>query len=175
MPSNNVRLARAAAGTLALIVGSAAVAGVAAASAVDSTGWTYFAGSKRIDRYSPLSQINRDTVSHLQVLWTRPGVDSSLTHEFPDLSPSNYLPGTPIFVDGILYGPNGGGLVEAFDPATGKTFWVQKPFAATLKEAAGQSTRGVDSWSKGTDKRIIAVRGEFLYSLDAKTGAALET
>jgi glucose dehydrogenase len=174
MPSNNVSVCRTAVGTLALIAGLGAVAGASTAYAADSTAWTYFAGSKRIDRYSPLSQINRDTVSHLQVVWTRPGVDSSLTQEFPDLTPSNYLRGTPILIEGVLYAPDGVGLVEAFDPATGKTLWVQKPFAATLKEAAGQSTRGVDYWSKAADKRIIAVRGEYLYSLDAKTGAALD-
>src|SRR5882757_6872697 len=163
-------VAVAAAGAVSLLLMSSAIA--AGFARADVAGeWRYFGGSKRFDRYSPLTQINRDTVGHLQVLWTRPAVDSLLTQEFPDLSPSNYLRGTPIMVEGVLYAPNGVGLVEAFDPTTGKTLWVQKPFEATLKEAAGQSTRGVDYWAKGSDKRIIAMRGEYLYALDAATGA----
>jgi quinoprotein glucose dehydrogenase len=75
-------------------------------------------------------------------------------------------------IDGVLYSPNGVGLVEAFDAVTGKTLWVQKPFEATMKEAAGQSSRGVDYWRKGSDQRIVSVRGEYLYEMDARTGAA---
>jgi glucose dehydrogenase/mono/diheme cytochrome c family protein len=130
--------------------------------------WRNFGGSKSFDRYSPLSQINRDTVGRLGVAWTRPGVDASLTRKFPDINPSNYMHGTPIMIDGVLYAPDAIGLVEAFDPATGKTLWVQQ--AATLREAAGQSTRGVDYWRNGSDKRIVAVHGQYLYELDAVTG-----
>jgi quinoprotein glucose dehydrogenase len=133
--------------------------------------WRYFGGSKHLDRYSPLSQINRDTVKRLGVAWTRPGMDASIIRQFPDLtSPSYYLRGTPIMIDGVLYAPNAVGLVEAFDPVTGKTLWVQQPFAATLKEASGVSTRGVDFWRDGSDKRIVAMRGEYLVELDAATG-----
>ncbi len=139
--------------------------------AAATTEWRYFGGSKHFDRYAPLSQVDRATVSQLQTLWTRPGLDPSLTQEFPDLVPSNYLRGTPVIVDGVLYAPNAVGLVEAFDPLTGKTLWVQKPYLPTLKEAAGQSTRGVDYWQHGADRRIVTVRGEYLYLLDANTGA----
>jgi len=61
-------------------------------------------------------------------------------------------------------------LLEAFDATTGKTKWVQKPFPKSLKEAAGQSVRGVEYWRSGSDERIILIRGEYLYSVDAKTG-----
>jgi quinoprotein glucose dehydrogenase len=130
--------------------------------------WRNFGGSKFFDRYSPLSQIDRETVGRLGVAWTRPGVDASLMRQFPDINPSNYMHGTPIMIDGVLYAPNAVGLAEAFDPATGKTLWVQQ--AATLKEAAGQSTRGLDFWRNGSDKRIIAMHGEYLFALDADTG-----
>src|SRR5579862_6781856 len=133
-------------------------------------GWSYFGGSKHMDRYSPLAQINAGNVSRLQVLWTRPGLDASLKQQFPDLVPSNYLRGTPIMIDGVLYAPNAVGLVEAFDAMTGKTLWVQKPFAPTLKEAAGQSTREVDLWRSGAERRIVSMRGQYLYELDARTG-----
>ena len=149
-----------------------AMAVATAAAAAGSVEWPYFGGSKHFDRYSPLSRIDSGNVNHLQTVWTRPGIDPSVTQAFPDLSPSPYLRGTPIMIDGVLYAPDAVGLVEAFDAASGKTLWVQKPFEATLKEAAGVSSRGVGYWSKGGDKRLVSMRGEFLYELDAQTGTA---
>lgn len=133
--------------------------------------WSYYGGSKRFDRYSGLSQISADNVAKLRTVWTRPGLDAALLQRYPDLTPSNYLRGTPILIGGILYAPNAVGLVEAFDPATGKTVWVQQPFTDSLREAAGQSSRGVDYWREGVDRRIFSVRGEYLYALGAATGA----
>jgi len=132
--------------------------------------WPSYGGNHAVDRYSPLSQIDAGNVGKLQMLWKRPAIDASLVAEFPDLSPSNYFRGTPIMVDGVLYAPDGVGLVEAFDARTGGTKWVQRPYAATLKEAAGISTRGVEHWKSGTEERIVVVRGDFLYALDAKNG-----
>jgi len=137
--------------------------------------WSYFGGSKHMDRYSTLSQINRSNVEQLQVLWTRPGLDASLTQQFPDLTPSTNLRGTPIMVDGVLYASDAVGLVEAFDPATGKTLWIQKPVEATLKEVAGQSERTVDAWRSGKERRIVSVKGRYLYELDARTGEPIES
>jgi len=133
--------------------------------------WRTYGGDKTFNRYSPLDQINRDNVKDLTVLWSRQAVDPSIMDKFPDLSPSAYFRGTPIMIDGVLYAPDGVGLVEAFDAATGATKWVQKPVEPTLREAAGQSTRGVAYWRKGSDERIISIRGQYLYAMDAKTGA----
>jgi len=132
--------------------------------------WHTYGGDKAFTRYSPLDQINRDNVKNLQVVWRRLAVDPLLMDKFPDLSPSNYFRGTPIMVDGVLYAPDGVGLIEAFDAATGQTKWVQQPVEPTLKEASGQSTRGVSYWRKDADERIISIRGEYLYSINAKTG-----
>ena len=110
--------------------------------------------------HSPLDQINRDNVADLRPVWRRPAIDPQLTDKFSDLVGSNYFRGTPISIDGVLYAPNGVGLIEAFDAATGKTIWVQQPVSPTLKEAIGQSTRGVAYWRNGDDARIISVRGE---------------
>ena len=71
----------------------------------------------------------------------------------------------------MLYTQNAHGLVVAFDGETGTTVWQQEPFARTKEEATGQSTRGVDYWRGGdADQRIFAIRGEYLYALNAKTG-----
>jgi quinoprotein glucose dehydrogenase len=135
--------------------------------------WAYFGGDKAFTRYAPLDQITRDNVGDLQILWRRPAVDSGLMASFPNLTVSGNLRSTPILIDGVLYAPNGVGLVEAFDPATGETLWVQEPFAPTMQEASGRSSRGIDYWEDGAEGRLIAVRGSYLYALDPQNGQAL--
>jgi quinoprotein glucose dehydrogenase len=132
--------------------------------------WPYYGGDKAFTRYSPLDQINRGNVGTLRIVWRRPAVDRLLRDAFSDLQPSDNLRSTPIMVDGLLYAPNAVGLVEAFDPGTGKTVWVQDPVDKTLQGMTGQSTRGLDSWRSGSDLRVFTVRDEYLYALDAKTG-----
>jgi glucose dehydrogenase len=150
----------------------ASVIGAAYAQKKPAVGeWTSYGGGKGFNRYSPLDQINRDNVKNLQVVWYRPPVDAQLKDKYPDLSPSNYFRGTPVMVGGVLFAPNGVGLVEAFDAGTGKTKWVQQPVEPTLREASGDSTRGVAYWRKESEARIVSVRGEYLYAMDAKTGA----
>ncbi len=138
-----------------------------------SNEWSVYGGDKGFQRYSPLALIHRGNVKNLEVVWSRPAVDPMIKDQFPDLSPSPYFKGTPIVVDGVLYAPNGVGLVEAFDAVSGKTKWVQQPIEPTLKEASGQSTRGVAYWKEKTDERIISIRGEYIYALNAITGAPI--
>jgi quinoprotein glucose dehydrogenase len=151
--------------TLALVV-----AGIVAVRSQSRSEWRYFGGDKAFTRYSPLDQINRDNVKQLQVVWRRPAVDDKLKQAFPDLSVGSYLRSTPIMIDGVLYTQDAHGFVSAFDPGSGATIWQQEPFARTKEEVTGQSTRGVDYWKGGSDQRIIVVRGEYLYALNAKTG-----
>src|SRR5215510_5915483 len=86
--------------------------------------WHAFGGDKAFTRYSPLSQVNRDNVSNLKIVWRRPALDAQFTKGYRDLTPSGYLKATPIILQGVLYAPNAVGLIEAFDPGTGKTIWV---------------------------------------------------
>jgi quinoprotein glucose dehydrogenase len=132
--------------------------------------WRSYGGDPGSMKYTPLDQINAENVSQLKVLWTRPGVDTTLTEAEPDLSPVGNFRATPIMIDGVLYASNAVGLVEAFDPGTGKTLWIQEPLYEGFRGLAGLNTRGVAFWSDGTERRIIAVRGNFLVSMDAKTG-----
>ncbi len=143
---------------------------LATATLAADTEWHTYGGDKGFQRYSPLDQINKTTLKNLEVAWTRPALDAEYKDKFPDLNPSNYLRATPIMVNGILYASNGVGLVEAFDPGSGKTTWIQKPFPNSFKEAAGQSLRGVEYWRGGKEERIIAIRRRFLYSINAKSG-----
>ena len=147
--------------------------------------WTYYGGQNSFNRYSPLTQIDRENVAAVQVLWRRPALEPELTAEYPDLNPASYLRSTPVLVEGMLYAPNAVGLVEAFDPGTGETRWIQRP--ESEDDASGRSFRGVAYWrgsgpaggdgSAGGDDgngesagRIISVRGPSLHALDAETG-----
>ncbi len=144
---------------------------VAAASAETSRGdWPYFGGTTAFTRYAPLDQIDRRNVSTLRVLWRRPALDPVFTQAFSDLTPSNYLRSTPIMVEGILYASNAVGLVEAFDPGTGETIWMQRPLTPTLAGVAGRAAYGVAYWADGPDRRIFSLRNSHLYALDAVTG-----
>ena len=73
-------------------------------------------------------------------------------------------------VDGVLYSPNGAGLVEAFDPGTGETIWIQEPLDEGPQAYRGTDTRGAAYWTDGTDQRILVQRGVYLVALNAKTG-----
>jgi quinoprotein glucose dehydrogenase len=129
--------------------------------------WRYYGADHAFTRYSPLDQVTRANVKNLKIVWRRPAVNTTLTDAFPDLKVSTYLKSTPIVIDGVVYTQNAHGLVTAFDGATGKTLWEQEP---QKEEAAGDPTRGLDFWRGGADRRIIAIRGEYLYALDATTG-----
>src|SRR5580704_12010453 len=156
---------------LAAVVGSIIASAVAQQKSGSNGEWSSYGGDKGFTRYSPLDQINRDNVKDLRVVWRKPALDPQISDKFPDLVSSNYFRGTPIIVNGVLYAPNGVGLVEAFDATTGRTKWVQQPVEPTLKEASGESTRGVAYWHKGSDERIVSIRSQYLYAMDAKTGA----
>ena len=133
--------------------------------------WHYYGGDKGFTRYSPLDQINLDNVGDLEILWRRPKVDPQLRQAFPDLAINDNLRSTPIMVGGVLYAPNGVGLVEAFDAGTGKTVWEQEPFDSTPEGMSGSSSRGLDYWESGTDRRVFVARRRYLYALNARTGA----
>ncbi len=133
--------------------------------------WHYYGGDKGFTRYSPLDQINLDNVGDLEILWRRPKVTAQLKQAFPDLNVNDNLRSTPIMVGGVLYAPNGVGLVEAFDAGTGKTVWEQEPFDSTPEGMSGSSSRGLDYWESGTDRRVFVARRRYLYALNARTGA----
>jgi quinoprotein glucose dehydrogenase len=110
-------------------------------------------------------------VRNLRVVWRRPALDASYVEAYPDQGePPPNLRGVPILIDDVLYAPNGRGLVEAFHPATGRTIWVQEMFDQTPDEFSGPSTRGIDYWTNGADRRLVVVRNGFLYTLDPATG-----
>ncbi len=164
---------------LAGVVGWAVLGVVASASGQHGTDgeWHVHGGENGYTRYAPLDQINAETVEDLEVVWRRQAVDASLHARWPDLRYSNQLRSTPIMVDGVLYASNGIGMVEAFDPASGETIWVQEiPFLSDDETPRGAANRGVGYWpgEEGEPARILSVRSPYLFATDVETGRPID-
>jgi glucose dehydrogenase len=160
------RLASAAAAMVACLMAS-----LAAQQGTTGGEWRSHGGDPASTKYAPLDQITKANVSQLRIAWRRPAVDPSLVRDMPNFSFSHDFRATPLMVDGVLYSSNGVGLVEAFNPGTGATLWVQQPFSDEPERGVrGNSTRGIAYWSADNDRRLFVIRGEFLIALDPATG-----
>ena len=136
---------------------------------VPAVEWRSYSADPGSTKYAAVDQINPSNVTQLTVAWRRPALDASLRKLDPSLTFSNNFRATPLMIDGVLYSPNGVGLVEAFHPGTGRTIWVQQPPGGS-EGLRGDSSRGLAYWRSGTDERLFVQRGEMLMALDPKTG-----
>ncbi|HYD49686.1 MAG TPA: hypothetical protein VEB21_15125, partial [Terriglobales bacterium] len=87
--------------------------------AQDAGNWGFYSAGQGAMRYSPLAQIDASNVSGLRVVWRHKQADPAILAANPDFALNNRYMVTPIYVDGLLYVPNGFGLTEAIDPKTG--------------------------------------------------------
>jgi glucose dehydrogenase len=142
--------------------------------AQDPAQWGYYSANQATTRYSPLAQIDKSNVARLRVAWRHPHVDPAVRAANPDLTVSNRYMSTPIYVDGLLYVPNGWGLAEAIDPKTGRPVWTQKPLIDGPEGLPSlMISKGVAYWGSGPDARILTVRQQHLFALNPKTGEAV--
>jgi quinoprotein glucose dehydrogenase len=133
--------------------------------------WRYYSGDIGSTKYSPLDQIDRSNVNRLRIAWRHPAIDPELRAANPKLPATNYR-ATALMVGGKLFVQNGVGLAEALDPATGKVLWAQEPIVKGLEGLIGAPpSRGVAYWRDGNDERILTVRRNHLFALNARTGA----
>lgn len=140
----------------------------------DSTGESHYFGSDAgASKYWPFDQINASNIQNLKIAWRRPAIDAKILADHPDLKFSNNLRGAPIMAGGILYSSDAIGMVEAMDPATGRTLWIQEPPEGPFTQA--DSSRAIAFWSRGEERRVVTVRGSYLMVLDAKTGKTIKT
>src|SRR4030095_3946672 len=83
--------------------------------AVGEEDWPPHGGSQTNQRFSPLNQINEQTVSRLGLVWSQ------------ELGTSRGLEATPIVADGVIYTTGSWSVVFAFDARTGKLKWKYDP------------------------------------------------
>jgi quinohemoprotein ethanol dehydrogenase len=124
--------------------------------------WPAFGRTYGEQHYSPLDQINADTVKRLGLVWSY------------DLPPGNPATG-PIEVGGVVYTATGYAVVRAFEAATGKLLWTYDPKAPEVsghKLRQGWGSRGIAYWN---GKVFIGTQDGRLIAIDAKTGQPVWT
>lgn len=139
--------------------------------------WPFYGHDAGGTRYSPLTQINRDNVSALQVAWTFRTGDIS---DGRDGRMRSGFETTPLLVDETLYLTTPFNRVIALDPATGRQKWAYDPkIDTTWMFGDGLINRGVAAWLDATRpagapcrRRIFeATLDARLIALDGATGA----
>ncbi len=132
--------------------------------------WPVYAGDQAAAHYSPLAEINTDTVSRLAVAWEWSVGETNL-QEF-GTRPGNFQ-NTPLMIDGVLYVSTPYNRVVALDPESGRERWSFDPKAyedGQPPNGTGFVHRGVAAWRDGERLRIFLASRYRLISLDALTG-----
>jgi quinoprotein glucose dehydrogenase len=141
--------------------------------AVAATGeWTQYGNGVHGTRYSELSQITPANAANLEEAWTYHA--GRLTK---DRHSAHLYEGTPLMVDGMLYGCTPHNAVFALDPVTGKQIWRHDtPIDLT---AGGRGLcRGVSFFrapagaGECPTRLLLGTVDNRLIALDAKTGQA---
>src|SRR5437762_36774 len=103
--------------------------------------------------YSPLTQIKRNNVSQLKMVWTR-GMAAGSSQE-----------STPLVYDGVMYLPNSGDLIQALDAKTGDFIWeYQRPLAANGRRGVN---RNIAIYGNNV---IDTSQDNAVFAIDTQTG-----
>ncbi len=139
-------------------VASTTVDNKAIADEQSGANWLSFGRTYSESHYSPLDQINAQTVGRLGLAWTL------------DLDVNNSIT-APLAVDGVIYLGAGHGVIHAIDAKTGKLLWRHDAGAMQRnpeKLRVAWGIRGIAYW-KG---RVYAGTSDGrLIALDAKDGS----
>ncbi|HXC77738.1 MAG TPA: PQQ-dependent dehydrogenase, methanol/ethanol family [Candidatus Acidoferrum sp.] len=125
----------------------------------DSTNWLTYGRTYTEQRFSPLKEINDQTVGKLGLAWSY------------DLETLRGVESTPLAKDGVLYVTSAWSLVYAFDARTGNLLWKydpQVPKDHAKYVCCDVVNRGVALY-KG--RVYVGTLDGRLIALDAKTGA----
>ena len=136
--------------------------------------WPQYGGTFAAQRYSPLDQINTDTVGDLKQVWLAHTGDMPTEKTKGKYSPEN----TPVEVNGHLYVCSAMDILISYDAATGEEEWRHDPKVSPDAIPYGATCRGV-SYYKTPDatagapcaERIVAgTLDARLVEVDAATG-----
>ncbi|RTK95633.1 MAG: pyrrolo-quinoline quinone [Lysobacterales bacterium] len=123
--------------------------------AQESGNWLSYGRDYGQQRYSPLTQINRETIGRLVPKWI---YQTGTTASFQ---------ATPIVVDGVLYLSMPFDHVAAIDAASGRELWRYEHQRRTPKMCCGPASRGV---AVAYGKVFIGTVDARLIALDAASG-----
>ena len=123
--------------------------------------WLGFGRTSTEKRFSPLTQINEETVAGLSPDW------------YLDLPDDRGLASTPLVVDGVLYFIGSMNRVRAVDATSGDLLWEYDPRVgeyADRMRAGWDHSRGIAFWK---DRVYVATWDGRLNAIDAATGQEL--
>ena len=180
-------------GPLLMLVAASAVLApsrvrVIAQNAANGVEWRAYAATNASAKYSPLDQINKSTVRNLRIVW-RQSATPVAVRQGNAPAPTNYQH-TPLMAGGLVYMSTGYGSVAALDASTGKVVWFdarpKEPGPPTrgnvirhddpegpgvyVVSGRGWASRGLAYWTDARDARVLALVGQSLVALNAKTG-----
>ena len=150
---------------LALVLAAALGAGLSAQVSYDRLlhadrepqNWLTYGGGYASQRYSLLTQITRENVKSLSLKWVwRPRYLDKMEM-------------TPLVVDGVLYAVQNS-EVQAFDAATGRSFWT---FRYAVPPDSNAYVMVVKGLAVAQDRLFWATYDGRLIAIDAKTGKAI--
>ncbi|MBT2186075.1 PQQ-dependent dehydrogenase, methanol/ethanol family [Sphingobium nicotianae] len=124
----------------------------------DGTDWPSYGRTYSENHFSPLTQVNEQTVGRLKLAWSQ------------ELSPMQRSDTQPLEAGGVIYATAGLSIVHAFEATTGKLLWTHDPNVAEVagtKLRPSWGVRGLALW-KGTV--IVGTQDGRLIALNAKTG-----
>ena len=136
-----------------------ALTGVFAAESSHGTfrnSWAEYAGSADSSQYSDLTQVNRNNVNKLHVIW-----------RYGTGDPGKYL-FNPLVVHGVMYVLAKRNSIVALDARTGRELWVHETDPTTTLI----TNRGINYWESpdGSERRLLLSCNNFLQAIDARTG-----
>jgi quinohemoprotein ethanol dehydrogenase len=125
-----------------------------------NTNWSLLGNTSDMQHHSDLDQINKDSVSNLELAW------------WSELPSKNGLVGNPLVQDGVVFQGGPGGQIFAHDAREGKLLWSFNPdYDLTKVSIAGyigkQMNRGIALWG---DKVIIATADCRILAFKQKSG-----
>ena len=126
--------------------------------------WLNHGRTYKEQRYSPLTDINKNNVNELDLAWSF------------KFDTARGMEATPILHDGVLYVSTGWSHVHAIDARSGDELWhydAKVPKSQLAKTCCGPVNRGVAIWQKDNSSPLQiffrSLDGR-LIALDAKTG-----
>jgi quinohemoprotein ethanol dehydrogenase len=121
--------------------------------------WLAYGRTHSETRFSPLDDINRDTIKNLDVAWYR------------DLPNDVGLVSTPLVVDGVMYFTGTMNVIRAVDAATGELIWAYDPkvaeYVGNRRQVGWVHNRGISFYG---GKIFAATWDGRLFALDALSG-----
>jgi len=126
--------------------------------------WPSYGRDYQEQRFSPLTEINRDNIDELDLAWSF------------KFSTARGMEATPLVHNGVIYISTGWSHVHALDARTGEQLWhydAKVPKSHLAKTCCGPVNRGVALWQGDSNNQLQLFFGALdgrLIALDAATG-----